>query len=44
MESKKAHFEKMRVRFGSVFANVRNTKSGSKDKAVISIFGMLICH
>jgi hypothetical protein len=42
-EVRQAHFEKMGVRFCTVFANVRNTKSGSKYKAVISIFGMLIC-
>ena len=43
-EVRQAHFEKMGVRFCTVFANVRNTKSGSKYKAVISIFGMSICH
>ena len=34
-ELRKAHFEKMRVLFESVFANVTNTKSGSKYKSVI---------
>ena len=41
---RKTHVETMWVLVESIFANVRNTKSGSKYKSVISIFGIFICH
>jgi len=44
MGSTKSLFWKMGVLFESIFASVRNTKSGSKYKSVIVIFGMFICH
>ena len=43
-EVQRALFEKMGILFESVFANIRNTKSGSKYKAVISSFGIFIRH
>ena len=43
-EVQQVHFEKMGVRFGAAFANVRNAKSGSNYKAVISNVGILICR